>query len=59
LYIECWHAKDAGAALTAKFGRLDYYKANNLSYFEVSADDLKNLDSVLPKTLLKHGLIVF
>lgn len=59
LYIECWHAKDAGAALNAKFGRLDYYKANNLSYFEVSADDLKNLDSVLPKTLLKYGLIIF
>ncbi|MBT8152243.1 MAG: phage antirepressor KilAC domain-containing protein [Gammaproteobacteria bacterium] len=59
LHVECWHAADTGAALKAKMARLAYYKSESLPYFELSADQLLQLDSVLPKTLLKHGITVF
>ncbi|MBT8149061.1 MAG: hypothetical protein KJO24_03975 [Gammaproteobacteria bacterium] len=59
LYIECWHAKDTGSLLSAKLARIDYYKDNKLEFYEVSTNDLQNLDTVLPKLLLKHGITVF
>ncbi|NNC55723.1 MAG: hypothetical protein HKO07_08390 [Pseudomonadales bacterium] len=59
LHIECWHGADTGAALKAKMARLAYYKSKALPFFELSANDLLQLDSVLPKTLLKHGITVF
>lgn len=59
LYIECWHAKDVGADLSNKLARLEYYQTQKLAYFEVSADDLLKLDTVLPKLLLKYGITVF
>lgn len=59
VYIECWHAQDSGAALSKKLERLEYYKANQLAYFEMGAEDLGTLDTVLPKRLLQHGITVY
>jgi hypothetical protein len=59
VYLECWHASESAARLTQKLARLEFYKANNLSHIEISADDFSKLDAVLPKRLLKFGITVY
>jgi len=59
LHIESWHSAQDGKALSSKLARIEYYKNNNLAFVELSESDLQNLDTVFPKLLLKHGIIVY
>ena len=59
VHIECWHENTSAAALAQKLARLDYYKENELAYFEINAQDLTRLDAVLPKRLLRFGITVY
>ncbi len=59
LHIETWHAAESGKALSQKMARIDYYQKNNLAFVEISAEQLENLDTVLPKLLLKYGITVY
>lgn len=59
LHIESWHSVEDGKALSSKLARIEYYKKNKLAFVELSENDLKNLDTVFPKLLLKHGITVY
>ena len=59
LHIEAWHASEDGKALSSKLARIEYYKKNDMAFVELSESDLQNLDTALPKLLLKHGVTVY
>lgn len=59
LFIEVWHAEQQGSLLSQKLARLEFYKANNRRFIEVTQQDILNLDRYLPKALLKQGITVF
>lgn len=59
LYIEVWHQHDKEHSLSQKLQRLDWYKSENQAYIEIQTQEIMQLDTLLPKRLLKQGITVF
>lgn len=59
LHIECWHSNDSSEQLKMKLARTNYYKDNQIPFLELKADDFKELDKIMPKKLLKHGITIY
>ncbi len=58
VYLEYWGFDKTPAYLKRKLARQALYQQHELSLIELSAGDLNQLDDVLPKALLKFGVLL-
>ncbi|CAM3695011.1 glycerol kinase [Parendozoicomonas haliclonae] len=56
VYIEYWGYENDARYLERKKQKLALYKKYGFKLIELNDDDVKNLDDVLPRMLLKHGV---
>jgi hypothetical protein len=56
VYIEYWGLENDERYLERKKKKLDIYNKYGFKLIELDDDDIKNLDDVLPKKLLKFGI---
>jgi hypothetical protein len=59
VYIEFWGLEDDPKYLERKKKKIDIYKKYELKLIELNEDDVRNLDDVLPKKLLKFSIPVY
>ncbi|RRJ82761.1 4-alpha-glucanotransferase [Aestuariirhabdus litorea] len=58
LYLEYWGFDKTAAYLKRKLARQALYREHQLPLVEVTPEALDNLDEVLPRALLKQGLVL-
>jgi hypothetical protein len=59
LCIDYWPNNSDAAALAKQLAKQAFYKANNIHFIELRDQDLLQLDDVLAKSLLRHGIAVY
>lgn len=59
LYIEFWGDASSSAELKAKVVKQALYAERKWTLIELDKTDLPNLDELLPRLLLKHGVAVY
>lgn len=59
IYIEYWGDKGGSGVLSNKLKRKSIYEDNSWKLIEITKSDIANLDNMIPKELLKHGVIVY
>lgn len=59
LCIDYWPANSDAAMLAQQLEKQQVYKAHKIAFFELRDHDLPQLDEVLAKTLLRHGIAVY
>ena len=56
VFIDYWNVEDSKLPLSLKLEKDQYYQKQGLKYIELSANDLDQVDDVLPKKLLQYGV---
>ena len=56
IYIEFWGLENKPEYIKRRTIKQDIYKKYNFNLIELNDNDIFNLDDILPKQLLKHGL---
>ncbi len=56
VYIEYWGYENDQKYLTRKKQKIDLYKKYDFSLIELGDKEIQNLDDILPRLLLKHGV---
>ena len=59
IYIEYWQESSAPEYLAAKFDKIELFKQLQMPMIELTNDDVKQIDDVLAKLLLKYGVKVY
>lgn len=59
LCIDYWPDNSDAAALAKQLQKQTFYKANKIHFIELRDQDLLQLDEVLAKSLLRHGIAVY
>ena len=59
VYIEYWQESSAADYLGSKFDKIELFKQLQTPMIELTSDDVKQLDDVLAKLLLKYGIKVY
>ncbi len=59
VYIEYWGSEQDSEAMAAKLAKRELYQQHKLAVIELTGDDMAQLDEVLPRLLLEHGLAVY
>lgn len=59
LHLECWLEKEDAKGMRQKLARVEYYKKEKLAFIELNSEQLSELDSALPRMLLKYGITVY
>ncbi len=59
VYIEFWRSDSSPEYQQQKTKKQRVYEQNGFKLIELTEDDIRNLDEVLPRLLLKHGLDCF
>jgi len=59
VYIEYWGLKDEPKYTERKKFKQEIYKKYNFNLIELTDDDIKNLDDILPQKLLKFGVTIY
>lgn len=59
LHLECWLEKEQASSMKQKLARIEYYKKEKLPYIDLKSEQINELDSVLPRMLLKYGITVY
>ncbi len=59
VFLEVWGAASDADAIAHKLARSDIYKRNHLALVEIEQNELPEIDEILPRRLLKHGIAVY
>ena len=59
LHLECWLEKEDARSMKKKLARIEYYQQEKLAYLDFKSEQIAELDSLLPKLLLKYGITVY
>ncbi len=59
VYLEFWGMESDPKYRERKAQKIDIYKKYGLNLIELRDDDISNLDDVLPRLLLKHGITTY
>jgi hypothetical protein len=59
IFIEYWSGHEEPGVLSEKMSKLEYYRSHQLNLVELKAEDMANLDDVLPRKLLPFGIKVY
>jgi len=59
LHLECWQERADAKTMSGRLARIEYYQQRGLAYIDLTAEQLEQLDRILPKILLKHGITVY
>ena len=57
MYIEYWGSEEE-KYLTRKEIKIKVYQKNNFKLIQLTDKDILNIDDVLPRELLKYGIVV-